>query len=156
MPSVQGKEIQTMAIERSNIQFLDEDLFANTSIRTLYLDNSRIDEIGDGVFGNINNLKELYLHKLSISDIPGFANVSSLEKLSITDHKIETLQTSDFVDVASLVQLDIKSGALSRIEKWALSPLVNLTTLELYDNDLTELPDSFLPKNSKLKNLILK
>lgn len=95
---------------------------------------------------DLKKIKEMQCMHYHIIDTTGIEKLTSLEKLDLTDNKIESINVSKN---PKLVSLDLDGNNIQKIN---LSKNKNLTKLSIYLNQLTAID---LSNNTKLKELEL-
>ena len=112
--------------------FRDEEL--------LDLSDKNIDNIEEGVFNGLNNLKFIYLDKNNITTItPGIFNgLKKLIFLKLDNNRISTLETGCFDELDHLQELFLSHNAITTFEPNIFVNLHKLEALHLDFNQITE------------------
>jgi len=108
------------------------------------------------------NLKYLDLSYNNFKQIPSYLFQQSLLGIKLRGNPFHQVPNNSFLNATNVIYLNMAwtcqyVGHMQPlfIEKSALDPLLNLTTLDLSGNMITSLPDGFLSKNLKLVALNL-
>ncbi|KAG1665859.1 Leucine-rich repeat-containing protein 15 [Nymphon striatum] len=155
MHSLKNVLVMRMTIMNSYIEKIKPSVTVNTQFISFTLHNVAIDYIGEGAFGAINDLQELYFIKMSLKKIPDFTNATMLTSLWIQDHAIVKVKKSDFIHLTNLQKLYIHRGHLEEVENETFFPLVKMESLVLVKNFLKKLPDVLTGPNSVLNDVQL-
>ena len=83
----------------------------------------------------LTNLKELDLHRNSISDISAVSGLTNLTGLDLADNSISDI--SALSGLTNLTSLELANNSISDIS--ALAGLTNLTGLWIYDNSISDI-----------------
>ncbi len=79
--------------------------------------------------------------------------LSSITRLSLTNHSLTSLRTNDFAGMSGLQVLSIESNQLTNLPSGVFDELVNLRTLGLYRNRLSSLPTGIFDNLTRLQRL---
>lgn len=105
-------------------------------------------------FGNLTELKHLYLNDNLLTQLPdSMGHLTQLKTLHINFNELTQLPDS-ITNLTQLIELDLWSNCLKKLPD-ALGTLVNLQQLDVSDNQLRHLPDS-MGKLVQLKQLVIK
>ncbi|XP_026184250.1 transforming growth factor beta activator LRRC32 isoform X2 [Mastacembelus armatus] len=165
--------LANLSLNSNSITKVAQSTFSGSlSLEKISLHNNIILEIEDGAFDSLNNLTELDLSKNSITCITDF-NLYKLKVLNLSKNSIELFQSPRTSHEYDLLQLDLSENKLTyfpllpRInvikyldvsrnqlqsidtsgspEKNIRVKLCHLWYLDLSYNQLTTIPESFLP-----------
>lgn len=130
----------------------------NTGIDLLYVNNSTISTLTDGMFSNLR------IHNLQISGC-GIRRVETdafrgqgphLKNLNLQDNELIEVPVKALKILTNLSLLDISKNRITKIEHHSFSTLRKLTTLKLSDNNVTLETHALNGLENSLKNLNLK
>lgn len=100
------------SLDNSILTFLPDNLFKNCD-KLEYINLTNVQQIGSSVFYGCDNLKKLYLNKLSVIDKPRqFANLSSLSDIIVDNAEILSTATEAFLNCSSLKNIQLKCNSL--------------------------------------------
>ncbi|XP_036341079.1 leucine-rich repeat-containing protein 4C [Rhagoletis pomonella] len=129
------KPIDLLYVNNSTISEIPNGIFANFTVRNVQLSNCQISKIGDNAFSEQEtSLKNLNLQDNLLTEVPVKA-VRSLSKLNL---------------------LDLSKNLITFIPNGAFSSLSKLSTLKLNENNVTMEDAAFSGLEDCLKNLNLK
>lgn len=148
--------LETLNFVFNQIEKLDCFTFGNlTNLKNLYLYGNKINMVKDCVFKDLINLKSLYLGTNHISSLGGaFKNgPAKLEHLELSSNSLSSLKTDDFSGLKSLSSLRLNDNKIKVIDNGTFEALSSLRVLNLLSNKITDeslTPDVF----SGLSNLL--
>lgn len=112
-------------------------LFKN--LTTLDMQYANAQSISEDI-GNLKTLKNLYLSKNNLSDLPDFSSLTNLEDLKLAKNKLESLPKG--IDkLKKLKKLDVEKNELTCLPE-DIGNLVLLEKFKIKDNKLISLPAS--------------
>jgi Leucine-rich repeat (LRR) protein len=120
---------------------LPPEIGSLVNLETLQMDFTSLESLPPEI-GNLHALKVLCLdNNYHLTDFPGeIANITALEKLSLTDCKLSVFPLP-ICRLISLRVLDLSSNALTSVPA-GIGDLTGLDTLFLKNNQITTLPES--------------
>lgn len=99
-------------LNNSILTSLPDGLFKNCN-RLEFVNLPNVEQIGSSVFYGCNNLKKLYLNKLSVINKPRqFANLSNLSDIIVDNAEILSTATEAFLNCSSLKNIQLKCNSL--------------------------------------------
>lgn len=130
----------------------------NIPIDLLYINNSTITALNDGIFTNLK------IHNVQISgckinriDVDAFRGQGPhLKNLNLQDNELSEVPVKALKILTNLSLLDISKNRITQIDNHAFITLRKLTTLKISDNNVTLAPHALTGLESSLKNLNLK
>lgn len=160
-PTVNVESVNSISIESAprawKINRIPNEVFTKFPIlRTLEI-NSAIEKVAPEDFQNASpELRRLYLSRNEITTIDdfAFANLSTLEDLSMENNKLTTIKRNTFSSLVELTALDLDDNVIDTIEDGAFR-LPKLETLSLRYNKITLLSDAFFTDVISIKVLRL-
>jgi len=129
--------LQTIDLGSNELTQVPANVFVNSQLRQLYLDNNQISDIAVGAFSNLINLQELFLgsNQLTALNADLFKELSNLSVLYVFNNLIVELPEDIFKENQNLNDIDMYSNQLTRIHPSFLdSPLSGTRTLWFSDN----------------------
>ncbi|XP_058983957.1 relaxin receptor 2 [Musca domestica] len=127
---------EILVLKFCGIATLASEAFQRLSIipvRTLYLDENRIERLSGNLFAEGNHLNTLIL----------------------SGNRIQNLGDNDFQNLGELIELDLRNNQITTITSTVFEPLVNLKVLHLNNNYLNFLSPLMFPRLINLQTLFL-
>ena len=124
----------------------------------LTLNNKGITSLQAEDFAGLTSLKSLWLHDTQLTSLPDgvFADLANLRKLGLSNNRLATLTGAEFASLHKLESLWLHGNDLTELPKSAFSGLDNLLRLNLNGNGLSELPADVFSGLAKLEQLWLR
>lgn len=138
------ENLQRLRLFNSNIKIL-KSFPSLPQLKMISLGENKIEHIHSEVFANLGNLEQLMLvgNELRSAELH-FPQQNQLRAIDLSHNPFEVVRTNDFVNLRNVDQLLIKDGKVKGIESGAFAHLVNLRTLELTNNSISQFPvDTF-------------
>lgn len=144
-------------LSKNNIAKLEATVFRDLySLQILRLEENNIQTIAENTFNSLNNLHTLILssNKLTRIDSNTFNGLLGLNVLSLDSNTIEYIDPEALRNSSSLQDLHLNSNKLYDIPS-VLNEVPQLQTLDLGDNQITEIFNSSFASMQKLVGLRL-
>nr|QNQ79665.1 toll-like receptor [Anadara sativa] len=113
-------------------------------VEKLYLDHNDILSLEKGNFGQLPNLKKLYLHNNKIAKLGSYAftgdNFPNLAFLDLRNNKISLIEDNSINRVTKLNDLHLDNNLIQKISTIAFNGSKAVTYLQLDGNELTSIP----------------
>ncbi|XP_065177284.1 leucine-rich repeat neuronal protein 1-like isoform X2 [Sycon ciliatum] len=128
----------------------------NTTI-TLFLDINQIQNLSDGVFSGLPNLRELYLYNNQIQNLSDgvFSGLTNLQRLDLDNNQIQTLSNGVFTGLTNLTTLYLNNNQIQTLSDGVFTGLTNLQYLHLYNNQIQTLSGGVFSGLTNLQGLNL-
>ena len=128
-----------------------------SSLGRLDFAGHNVGSLGTGVFGDLRNLRGLFLDENGISSVDEntFVGMSSLRVLSLQFNRLSTLPPGVFNALSSLKRLSLWTNSLRRLPTRAFEGLAELEELYLHRNYLRRLEPETFANLGKLRKLNL-
>lgn len=129
-----------LEISKQKIFQLAENLFEyTTKVENLRLHENNIVEIHPNTFSTLKNLRMLHMNDNLLESIPEnlFQNNKELEVIYMHKNRLQTVHSNTMVN---LLDLRILSFSFNYIDNIDFSHNKNLTVINLFNNNLTEIP----------------
>jgi len=156
--SLEGLTSMTLLnLSSNNINRISTRTFG-ASLRTLDLsDNLGIKYLPRGVFGNAENLTNLYMRKcrLTWTSRGVFNNLTLLENIDLSDNFISRVSSSSFENLPSLGHIDLSKNNIYAITANAFVDTSRLSNVSLDENRLSKVPVDIMSNLSNLRSLML-
>ncbi|KAJ0177874.1 hypothetical protein K1T71_006747 [Dendrolimus kikuchii] len=138
------RKLKKLTLFSNKFSSLPQNLFINNKeLETVVILNNdvKLKELPKFLFGNLPNLKQIYIQRSAIETVPYdiFANSALITNISLAYNDISVLPEPIFNDQINLLELDLSHNKLSKLEPKLFSSLVRLETLILSHNKLVEL-----------------
>ncbi|XP_006825331.1 toll-like receptor 4 [Saccoglossus kowalevskii] len=122
----------------------------------LYLQSAGISGIKNGTFSKLGRLLKLYLHGnnlvWNLVELDAFQGLSSLQLLDLSVQRgINQVRREWFLPLSKLVKIQLESNIIKSLPGGTFANNVQLETILLHQNKLTELPDDIMRDLPKLK-----
>jgi Leucine-rich repeat (LRR) protein len=131
--------LEDVDLKDNSIEVLELDAFSNlTKVQRLALDNNKLTELSG--FESMTNLVYLTLANNLLDEniyISSQVDLRYLKVLDLKANKIKSLPSDLFLNLPSLVNLDLSENMIGTIEKGAFNGLINIRCLNLAKNSLT-------------------
>ncbi|XP_071135472.1 slit homolog 2 protein-like isoform X2 [Mytilus edulis] len=118
---------------------------SNIPKTTTYLTftENEISSIEDGAFADLHSLERLSLQNNKINSIDAnlLSGLTLLEDLSLDNNEISTIEDGAFSDLGSLLTLSLYSNKISSLDAKLFSRLTLLRSLEISENEITSIED---------------
>ena len=123
---------------------LKDTKFAATlppTIKKLYLDANKINEIFRDSFSKLNKLEELTLSSNNITVIhrDSLRGLSGLKKLSLADNRMQKIESGSFQDLPKLEKLFLSSNDFLTLDSGVFNGLETLAYLHLDESNITRI-----------------
>ncbi|KAI4502108.1 hypothetical protein M0802_002790 [Mischocyttarus mexicanus] len=142
---------------RNTISYRVYNLFIGLKkLADLDISSNNISNIDEFTFKNATSLKRLSLDQNDLNSLPFLAPLNSLTDLSIAYNKIFKIMRTFFANQYNLKTLNLRGNLISLIEKDAFSNLIMLEKLDLSENHLMTIYESWMKPLKSLKYLNLK
>ena len=112
-------------------------------------------EVSVAELNGITGRLSFYFARLGSFQKDDFADLSSLQELSLTGNSLSSLDAAIFADLAKLEQLELNRNSLTSLPANTFNGLSNLENLNLASNSLNNLDANIFNDLSKLKQLYL-
>ena len=136
--------LQVLNLHNNSLNEIAAGLYSNhPNLEQLYLSANNAPSIAAVAFANLTSLKSLHLQDQAITGgLPSvvFAGLTSLEELYLENTSISTLDEDVFSDLSALKTLHLQDNDLSSLEVGVFSSLTGIEELRLASNQLTSLP----------------
>lgn len=150
----QFKKLEHLSLRNNTIRSFPTIVFTLEKLIYLNLADNQIHEISGHDFMNLMNIEKVDIGHNSVTSIPSEKiEYPKCKSLSIKGNRLQKFPTS-ISDVRTLEKLDLSENKINSIEDDAFVGLENLEELDLSFNELTYLPSS-VGKLTKLKKLNL-
>jgi internalin A len=150
----QFKSLEHLSLKNNTIKVLPTIVFALENLKYLNLAENQIHEINDHYFTNLMNIEKVDISYNQIASISSKKiEYPKCKIFNIKGNRLQKFPTA-ISDVKTLEKLDLSQNKINAIEDDAFVELENLIELDLSFNELTYLPSS-LGKLKKLKKLNL-
>ena len=106
------------------------------NLKELYLDDNNMKKIGE--IGQIKNLTKLYMNGNQMTGVKGIGKLKNLQLLSLNDNCLTKL--GEITQLKKLEYLYLSKNKIKTLSDSDLKSLKKLRSLNLYDNELKELP----------------
>lgn len=158
--------LSNLSLKSNNFTNLPTILFTLENLTSLNLSENQISEINSHMFMNLMNINKVDLSYNSIGNIPYekvaypkcttlnlkgnkltkfpkiLSDISTLEKLVISENSIYELEDNAFENLENLVELDLSFNQMTYLPS-SIGRLTKLKRLKLNGNRLTSLPKEF-------------
>ena len=159
----------------TQLDTLKNDSFKHLKVRDLWLVGMELETIEDEAFKGLEDtLEELHLGFNHLTSLKGLKSLNNLKELSLVSNRISRISKSDFAPFAdtlrmldlsrnrlgdlsgvfkslkNLIQLRLRGCSLVTLDPTAFAPDMRLSSLELSQNEMTEVPVAAI---SQLKHL---
>jgi Leucine-rich repeat (LRR) protein len=157
----QDEFVSKINLTNKNIDSIERGVFENfTSIKTLYLSENLLTELGDGdLFNGLENLVNLSLssNRIEFLNPKIFTSISKLENLWLRKNRLNSsmLNSTTFHGLFNLVELALSNNSLTILDDELFVDLVSLKILSLSYNCLSEIRQNAFGSLTKLTNLYL-
>ncbi|GLH02424.1 Toll-like protein [Gryllus bimaculatus] len=137
------QNLNHLSLSNGNIQSVAEDAFQGlSSLQSLNLAASRLNELPPRVFRNLHNLEtiDIYQNRLQTLAENIFSGLSNLKELSLRANRLSVLPDGVFRGLVALEELYLDMNQLTDVAPVLLANLPSLRLLNLRHNRLTTLP----------------
>ncbi|XP_045496838.1 protein toll-like [Colias croceus] len=140
-------KLKKLTLFSNKFSSLPQNLFStNNNLETVIILNNdvKMKELPRSLFGNLQNLKQIYIQRCGIEIVPYdvFGNSSQITNISLAYNDIGALRESTFNDQINLLELDLSHNNLKNLEPKLFSSLVRLEKLDLAYNSIEEISGS--------------
>jgi len=150
----QFKKLEHLSLKNNSLKELPTIVFTIENIKYLSLADNQIQEINGHYFSNLLNIEKVDIGYNQITSIPdNRIEYPKCKYLSIKGNKLEKFPKA-ISDAHTLEKLDLSENKINSIDDDAFDGLENLVELDLSFNELRYLPTS-IGKLTKLKRLNL-
>ena len=132
-----------------------------TRLEVLNLSRNLLGDFRSGAFDGLDQLKDLNLSRNAFTYLPelAFSNLPTLQTLNLSRNRIRGIDAAAFDlmpdEVSQMKTLDLSHNQLRELEDFVFEELINLTSLQLHNNELTALNEYTLSGLVDLKQLNL-
>lgn len=147
--------VKTLDLSFNKINNIAKHAFSNNLI-LLNLKKNELQILEDETFSNLQSLEMLILSKNKFQRLNKntFKGLSNLSKLDLSKNQIETIEPDTFSSLHELMFLYLKYNRLSILSPDIfLKDMINLTDLELEQNNLTALSESLFQRMPNLEEI---
>jgi internalin A len=151
-------------MSRLEALFLDRQRIANlapirhlSSLRTLGLDHTAIDDSGLEPITSLIGLKTLILDGTAITDasMANLAKLSNLESLSLKFTRLDGAGMAPLAKLSNLRTLDLSFSTITNAGLSSVGSLSNLENLDLYSTNITDAGVAQLGRLSRCQDILL-
>ncbi|XP_034828582.1 protein toll-like [Maniola hyperantus] len=141
------RKLKKLTLFSNKFSTLPQNLFStNNKLETVIILNNdvKMKELPKNLFGNLLNLKQVYIQRSGIEIIPYdiFTNSSLITNISLAFNDIAIIPESTFNDQINLLELDLSHNNLRSLESKLFSSLVRLEKLDLCYNSIEAISGS--------------
>ncbi|XP_040569853.1 uncharacterized protein [Lepeophtheirus salmonis] len=149
--------LEELHIKNSLLTRLSPSIKNLTSLKILFIENSQISYLPEGVLNGLNSLKELSISHGNIKSIGKkvFNDVRQLKKLSLFKNQLSSLPRDAFKSQGQLEFLDISHNHFSKLEPHYFPNLRKLLWLNISHNEIPRIQSRVFARNSLLRVLHL-
>ena len=136
--------LETLNLTDNGIRVIEKDAFLGLNyLQRLDLSNNEIQNLAE-IFLPLRNLRQLYLAANRIVTIAGgsFSSQNILTSLSLDRNEIQSFTGSSFQGLNNLQYLSMRKCELSTISNELLGAFKKVTTLDLGENSIYNLPSA--------------
>ena len=135
--------LNVLELQNNKLKELNPNTFRNLfNLNKLLLNNNALIKLPAGVFKGLTNLKELYLDCNQLRHLPDNTfNETSLTLLQLQNNNLRHLTPEIFQNLINLNKLFLQNNALDELPAGIFKELTNLNELNLAFNNLRELPN---------------
>ncbi|CAK8674476.1 unnamed protein product [Clavelina lepadiformis] len=131
--------LNVLSLRKNNLKEIKkDDLLGLRKLKNLFLENNELELISPMAFESLKNIRKLALDNNKLANFPAATSMFLLSSLSLAHNLLERLPADVFAGMRRLQVLNVSSNKLESID---LSPLSRLTSLDLRNNRLRNLPD---------------
>lgn len=137
MPKSIPKITKSYYLDGNSIPYLDHTFLQDAmSLKSLFLNSSKIVRIANGTFSFGFNLETLHLNKNLLKTLPieAFKNLSKLITLDLSFNQLENLDPRVFAPLTALQSLSLRNNMLTSFPVWSFAELPAVTSLGLANN----------------------
>ena len=139
--------LRTIRLEQFYLGVVPKVIWYLKTLKDLVLINNGIKEFDFNSVGSLDYIRTIIIEKNSLSKITKISKTKpSIENISLSNNKIDTIENGTFINYTNLVTLDISHNKLTSLPL-DLIQLNKLHTLRLNSNNFSNLP-SFYVTNS--------
>ncbi|KAJ8893673.1 hypothetical protein PR048_006273 [Dryococelus australis] len=153
--------LKVLAMHANNFTYLPNNLFRNTRmLETIRINDNRgeLASLPPGLLANLTYLREAYLHRVSLSNLPEdlFHGSMNLTIITLFGNNLKTLPAGLFRDNIRLLKLDLSSNKLEQLPDNIFSTLFELKLLDLSNNHLTKINEHLFANIYNLESLFMR
>ncbi|XP_039629803.1 toll-like receptor 13 [Polypterus senegalus] len=145
-------KLQILYLQGNNFVRVQGTPFVNcTRVTSLELSWNGLEELSEGVFNGLNQLRRLFLSHNLLQAVPNLMGLATgLETLDLRNNQIEKIHPKDFAQLRNLRYLNLVGNKITAIQSQDLDGLHHLEQLKLGNNLILDIPEPF---SSSLRNL---
>lgn len=148
------KKLKSLSLKNNSLKEIPSIIYTLNNLLTLNLSDNQIQELKDIDLRNIFKYTQLDLSFNGLSDFPDFAiEHPEIQKLLLSGNKLTSIPNS-INHLTTLNKLDLSENRIDKFEDSDFERLIDLEELDLSSNKITYLPPS-IGKLTKLKKLNL-
>lgn len=138
-----GDTLEVLSLKYDNLTKFPDSLKYLVNLKNLSLEGNQVKFLSDEAIlelGN-GNLTFLSLKSCGLKRVPGaMSNLSSVVVLDMSENDIRTIENNDLVNLPQLVFVSFRGNPLKFISHTAFHRLPSLTSLDLSDTRITQMP----------------
>ncbi|XP_072950036.1 uncharacterized protein [Epargyreus clarus] len=141
------RKLKKLTLFSNKFSSLPQNVFTeNVNLETVIILNNdvKIKQLPRCLFGSLPNLKQIYIQRCGLEEVPYdiFVNSPLITNISLAYNDITKLPESIFNDQINLLELDLSHNNLKSLEPKLFSSLVRLEKLTLCYNSIEEISGS--------------
>ena len=152
------KTLKYLYLNNNKIENLDNNLFEKlVNLKKLHLNNNQIENLNPNLFKNLKNLEVLHLNYNKIKNLNEnfFEKLVNLKELHLNNNLIENLNEKIFENLYNLKELRLNNNQIKNLNPNLFKNLKNLEVLDLNNNLIENLNEKLFEKLENLKELHL-
>lgn len=136
----------TLATKTPKYSDIDE---MKNNVRLMQIFNGNFTEIPEKLFVNFKNVIDISIHKCAVTDITieSFESATYLQRLSISNNKIVTLNSNIFNGCENVISLSLENNLIENINFDVFQPMDKLGYLDLSGNRIKSVEQVVFPPN---------
>lgn len=154
------KNMRSLHMNDQKVDRIEPNTFDSASnLEILHLQKNSISRLGKNSFFGANKLKELYLYNNQLGDnisADAFNGLLSLEILSLSANHIATLPDKVFEPLENLRVLGLRDNKILNLQADLFDSNLNLKEIHLYNNKLFGMSKNMFSRLTELDKLLLK
>ncbi|KAJ1529155.1 hypothetical protein ONE63_005964 [Megalurothrips usitatus] len=153
--------LEILELGKNDLTTLPVGLFRNLKkLQLLNLWKNKLTKLLPETFEDLTSLTSLDLRHNRLTSLPAdvFKNLISLKNVNLNGNNFQTLPIGLFSATKKLVSIQLSDGRNQNLTlpSGLFSNLPNLSTVDLYNDGLTEIPEDIFWGSSQLKSINLK